>query len=185
MEILKPNQLKEKFNDPWIAPYQKVLTMVDGNKVEIVEFHPCISGSHWLLHQYKNNSDLIDSAYRDGNKHVYSCHIGCAPLDLKASFNAAGIDEIVVDGDEVKVTHAGLAGAGVGAGMCRGMGEGVKYIELLEEGGGSKVGRARVVTPKLEKVVIGIDDTDVKDAGATWTMAHNLGVELKTKDLNI
>ena len=160
MEILKPNQLKEKFNDPWIAPYQKVLTMVDGNKVEIVEFHPCISGSHWLLHQYKNNSDLIDSAYRDGNKHVYSCHIGCAPLDLKASFNAAGIDEIVVDGDEVKVTHAGLAGAGVGAGMCR---------------------RARVVTPKLEKVVIGIDDTDVKDAGATWTMAHNLGVELKNE----
>ena len=51
MEILKPNQLKEKFNDPWIAPYQKVLTMVDGNKVEIVEFHPCISGSHWLLHE--------------------------------------------------------------------------------------------------------------------------------------
>ena len=88
MEILKPDQLKEKFNDPWIAPYQKVLTMVDGDKVEIVEFHPCISGSHWLLYQYKNNSDLIDSAYRDGNKHVYSCHIGCAPLDLKASFNA-------------------------------------------------------------------------------------------------
>ena len=129
----------------------------------------------------KNNSDLIDSAYRDGNKHVYSCHIGCAPLDLKASFNAAGIDEIVVDGNEVKVTHAGLAGAGVGAGMCRGMGEGVKYIELLKEGGGSKVGRARVVTPKLEKVVIGVDDTDVKDAGATWTMAHNLGVELKNE----
>ena len=28
------------------------------------------------------------------------------------------------------------------------------------------------------KVVIGVDDTDTKDAGATWTMAHNLGVEL-------
>ena len=37
MEILKPDQLKEKFNDPWIAPYQKVLTMVDGDKVEIVD----------------------------------------------------------------------------------------------------------------------------------------------------
>ena len=181
MEILKPEQLKEKFNDPWVAPYQKVLTMVDGEKVEIVEYHPCISGSHWLLNQYKNNSELIDDAYRDGNKHVYSCHVGCAPLDLKASFNAAGIDEIVVEGDEVKVTHAGLAGAGVGAGRCRGMGEGVKYIELIEKGGGSKVGKARVVTPKLEKVVIGIDDTDVKDAGATWTMAHNLGVELKNE----
>ena len=178
MEILKPNELKEKFSDPWIAPYEKVLTMVDGDKVEIVEYHPCISGSHWLLHQYRNNSELIDSAYRDGNKHVYKCHVGSAPLDLKASFNAAGIDEIVIDGDEVKVTHAGLAGAGVGAGMCRGMGEGVKYIELIQVGGGSKAGKATVVTPKLEKVVIGVDDTDTKDAGATWTMAHNLGVEL-------
>ena len=179
MEILKPDELREKFQDPWIAPYEKVLTMVDGDKVELVEYHPCISGSHWLLHQYRNNSELIDSAYRDGNKHVYKCHVGSAPLDLQASFNAAGIDEIAIDGDEVKVTHAGLAGAGVGAGMCRGMGEGVKYIELLDIGGGSKVGRATVVSPKLEKVVIGVDDTDVKDAGATWTMAHNLGVELK------
>ena len=181
MEILKPDELREKFQDPWIAPYEKVLTMVDGDKVEIVEYHPCISGSHWLLHQYRNNSELIDSAYRDGNKHVYSCHIGSAPLDLKARFNAAGIDEIVVDGDEVKVTHAGLAGAGVGAGMCRGMGEGVKYVELIQVGGGSKAGKATVVTPKLEKVVIGVDDTDTKDAGATWTMAHNLGVELASE----
>ena len=167
MEILKPEQLKEKFNDPWVAPYEKILTMVDGDKVEIVEYHPCISGSHWLLNQYRNNSELIDSAYRDGNKHVYSCHVGCAPLDLKASFNAAGIDEIVIDGDEVKVTHAGLAGAGVGAGMCRGMGEGVKYVELEKIGGGSKPGKATVVTPKLEKVVI--------------TMAHNVGMELKSE----
>ena len=97
MEILKPNELREKFNDPWIAPYEKVLTMVDGDKVEIVEYHPCISGSHWLLNQYRNNSELIDSAYRDGNKHVYKCHVGSAPLDLKASFNAAGIDEIIID----------------------------------------------------------------------------------------
>lgn len=181
MEILKPSELKEKFDDPWVAPYEKVLTMVDGDKVEIVEYHPCISGSHWLLHQYKNNSDLIDSAYRDGNKHVYKAHVGSAPLDLKASFNAAGIDEIKVEDDLVKVTHAGLAGAGVGAGMCRGMADGVKYIELIKSGGGSKEGRATVVTPKLEKVVIGVDDTDVKDAGATWTMAHNLGVELKSE----
>ena len=26
-----------------------------------------------------------------------------------------------------------------------------------------------------------MDDTDVKDAGATWTMAHNLGVELASE----
>ena len=35
MEILKPEELKEKFNDPWVAPYQKVLTMVEEKLKEI------------------------------------------------------------------------------------------------------------------------------------------------------
>ncbi|MBK6586635.1 MAG: DUF1743 domain-containing protein, partial [Coprothermobacter sp.] len=68
--------------------------------------------------------------------------------------------------------------AGVGTAMCRGMAEGVKRVELYDVGGGSKVGRAAVITPRLEKVIIGIDDTDTKDKGATWTLAHNIGVEL-------
>lgn len=181
MEILKPEDLKEKYDDPWIAPYEKEITMVDGDTVEIVEYHPCISGSNWLVKQYEHSSPLIIKASRDGNKHDFICKIGKSPLKLKASYNAAGIEEVSVDGDEVKVTHAGLAGAGVGAAMCRGMGDGVKYIELLEEGGGSKLGKANVVTPKMEKVVIGVDDTDVKDKGATWTMAHNMGIELKNE----
>ncbi|BDZ70007.1 hypothetical protein GCM10025861_05240 [Methanobacterium petrolearium] len=40
------------------------------------------------------------------------------------------------------------------------------------------MGRATVVTPRLQKVVIGIDDTDTKDEGATWTLAHNVGVQI-------
>jgi len=181
MEILKPNELKEKFSDAWIAPYEKVITMTDGDIVELVEYHPCPSGSNWLLYQYKNSSELIIDAKRDGNKHTYLCKTGKKPIDLKASINAAGIEEVIIDKDnnEIKITHGGLAGAGVGAGMCRGMGEGVKYIELLEVGGGSKKGKATVVTPKYEKLVIGIDDTDTKDEGATWTMAHNIGLQLK------
>ncbi|KZX10971.1 methanogenesis marker protein 11 [Methanobrevibacter filiformis] len=179
MEILKRKDLKERFTDTWVAPYEKVITMVDNDLVEIVEYHPCISGSHWIVHQYKNTSNLILNAYRDGNKQVFLTKIGKNPLNLKASINAAGIEEVKVIDNEVKVTHAGLAGAGVGACMCRGMAEGVNYIELMDTGGGSKLGKAAVITPKMEKVVIGIDDTDTKDEGATWTMAHNIGVQLK------
>ena len=69
--------------------------------------------------------------------------------------------------------------------MCRGMAKGVKRVELYDIGGGSKVGRAAVVTPKLQKVVIGIDDTDTKQEGATWTLANNVGNELQKWDLNI
>ena len=181
MEILKPEDLKKRFNKSWVSSYKKVLTLTDGKNLEIIEYHPCISGSEWLVNQYQNSSKLIEKAYRDGNKHVYIAKEGKSPLDLKASYNAAGIEEIIISDSEVKVTHSGLAGAGVGAGMCRGLGEGVKYIELHEEGGGSKVGSATVVTPNLKKVIIGIDDTDTKDEGATWTTAHNIGMELKNK----
>lgn len=178
MELLTPKDLKEKFNDPWIAPYQKVITLVDDDLVELIEYHPCPSGSHWMIYQYQKSSPLIINAKRDGNKHTYLAKIGKEPFELKASFHAAGIEEISIAKDEVKVVHAGLAGAGVGAAMCRGMGEGVKRVELYETGGGSKLGKAAVITPLMEKVVIGVDDTDTKDEGATWTMAHNLGLEL-------
>lgn len=178
MEIVTPDDLKERFKDPWIAPYKKILTMVDDDMVEIVEYHPCVGGSEWMVYQYERSSDLVKSAERDGNKHTYLVKVGKTNLDLKASFSAAGIEEVSVEGDEVKITHAGLAGAGVGAAMCRGMAEGVKRVELYDIGGGSKVGRAAVVTPKLQKVVIGIDDTDTKEKGATWTLANNVGVEL-------
>ncbi len=178
MEIFTPQDLKDKFNDPWIAPYHKVLTMVDGDLVEIVEYHPCVSGSHWVVSQYQRTSQLIQSSYRDGNKHVFIVKVGKTPLELKASVNAAGIEEVVINDDEVKVIHAGLAGAGVGAAFCRGMADGVKRIELFDVGGGSKLGKAAVVTPRMEKVVIGVDDTDTPEEGATWTMAHNMGMEL-------
>ncbi|HOQ19680.1 MAG: methanogenesis marker protein 11 [Methanothermobacter tenebrarum] len=178
MQILKPEELKEKFKDPWIAPYKKIITMVDDDLVEIIEYHPCISGSHWMIYQYPRTSKLILKAKRDGNRHIYLTRTGKTHLNLRASLSAAGIEEVTVAGDEVKVVHAGLAGAGVGAAMCRGMAEGVKRVELYDVGGGSKVGRAAVITPRLEKVIIGIDDTDTKDKGATWTLAHNIGVEL-------
>ncbi len=178
MEILTPDDLKTKFKDPWITPYKKVLTMVDNDQVELVEYHPCVGGSEWMVYQYKRTSDLVIDSKRDGDRHTYQLKIGKADMSLKPSFSAAGIEEVSVDGNEVKVVHAGLAGAGVGAAMCRGMAQGVNRVELYDIGGGSKVGRAAVVTPKLQKVIIGIDDTDTKEEGATWTLANNVGNEL-------
>lgn len=181
MEILTPDDLKDKFKDPWVAPYKKVITMVDKDQVELVEYHPCVAGSEWMVYQYKRTSDLVIDSKRDGDKHIFRLKVGKADMELKPSYSAAGIEEVVVGDDEVKVVHAGLAGAGVGAAMCRGMAKGVKRVELYDIGGGSKVGRAAVVTPKLQKVVVGIDDTDTKEEGATWTLANNVGIELSKR----
>ncbi len=176
MEILTPKELRNKYTDPWITPYYEVLTITDDKEeeIELIEYHPCPTGSEWMITQYKRTSPLVKDSKRDGNKHTYYLNIGKTPLELKPSINAAGIEEAIIIDDEIRIIHAGLAGAGVGAAMCRGKAKGVKRVEIYEKGGGSKLGKAAVITPKLEKVIIGIDDTDIKDKGATWTLANNI-----------
>lgn len=181
MEILTPSELKEKYDDTWITPYHEIITITDDDEqvVELIEYHPCPVGSDWMITQYKRTSPLIIDAKRDGNKHTYTLKTGSVEMDLKPSFKAAGIQQVEVDEDEIKVVHAGLAGAGVGAAFCRGKADGVKRVEIHEKGGGSKVGRAAVVTPKYKKVIIGLDDTDIPTEGATWTLANNIANEIQ------
>ena len=181
MEILTPEELKEKYTDPWITPYHEILTVTDNNEdeIELIEYHPCPVGSDWMITKYKQTSPLITDAKRDGNKHTYYVKKGKTELTLKPSYQAAGIQEASINDNEVKIVHAGLAGAGVGAAFCRGKAKGVKRIELLEKGGGSKVGKAAIITPKLKKVIIGLDDTDIPTEGATWTLANNVANEIE------
>lgn len=181
MEILTPDELKEKYSDSWITPYHEILTITDDDEdiIELIEYHPCPVGSDWMITQYMRTSPLIMKAWRDGNKHTYVVKRGSVDLDLQPSYSAAGIKEAIIDGDEIKIVHAGLAGAGVGAAFCRGKAVGVKRVEILKKGGGSKVGSAAVVTPKLKKVIIGIDDTDIPTEGATWTLANNIGMKIQ------
>ncbi|WP_456372465.1 methanogenesis marker protein 11 [Methanocaldococcus sp.] len=164
--------------------YKKVIAMVDDalNFVEIVEEHPCPNGSEWVIYQYKRTSPLILSAWRDGNKHHFVTKIGKEKLNLVPSLSAAGIEEVYIENDKVHIIYAGLAGGGVGTELRKGA-ENVIEVNILEKGGGSKIGRAEVITPKMEKVIIGIDDTDTKEEGATWVLAHEIGLEVEKNKL--
>ena len=181
MEILTPEELKKKYTDPWITPYEEILTITDSDeeKIELIEYHPCPIGSDWMITQYQRTSPLVKKAKRDGNKHTYYLDVGKIDLTLKPSLQAAGISEAYIDNDEIKIHHKGLAGAGVGAEMCRGKAKGVCRVEIYEKGGGSKVGEACVITPKLHKVIIEIDDTDIPTEGATWTLANNIANQIE------
>ncbi|WP_423792771.1 methanogenesis marker protein 11 [Methanocaldococcus indicus] len=162
--------------------YKRVIAMIENNYekniVEIVEEHPCPNGSEWLVYQYKKTSPLILAAWREGNKHHFVCKVGKENLKLVPSLSAAGIEEVKVDNNYIYITYAGLAGAGVGAEL-RKTAENVVDIKILNKGGGSKLGRSQVITPKMEKLVIGIDDTDNKEKGATWVLAHKIGLEIE------
>ena len=94
-------------------------------------------------------------------------------MRLAGSTFAAGISEVRIEGKEIAVTYIGLGGGGVGASICRSTAKGVNRCTCDPSGGG-KVAGSTVWLPRRERLLIGIDDTDTPDEGATWTLAHNI-----------
>jgi len=102
---------------------------------------------------------------------------GQADLDLVSSKRSAGIESVIVKGNEVEVTYAGLGGGGVGATLSRAKAEDVLRYDVTECGGG-RVARGTIVLPRRERLIIGVDDTDSKTEGATWSLIHNISCKV-------
>lgn len=171
----------------WISPHRRIVAAVDRDAgvVELVEDHArgmCLGGSAWSLYHYSENSKSVFWSKREGPRLFYKLNLaeGSTPMRLEASYKPASIESVVVENRKVKVTYAGLAGAGVAA-LSRGMAKGVEGIEVEEWGGGKKLGRVTVILPLKEKVIIGVDDTDKADEGATWALMNEIAFEFSKK----
>ena len=77
----------------------------------------------------------------------------------------------------MEITYAGLGGGGVGATLSRAKAGDVLRYEVTECGGG-RVARGTIVLPRRERLIIGVDDTDSKTTGATWTLIHNIACKV-------
>ncbi len=186
MKVYTREKFAEEFGDKkWIAPCDKIIAIAseDNNYVEIIEETASYGGSAWTSLHFHKTSELVKEARREGKRNVFLTSTGKTDLKLVPGLSGAGIEEIKVLEDEIHVTYAGLGGGGVGASYSRGMAKGVKRVEIHARGGGSKYSRATVVLPRLEKLVLGIDDTDSKEEGATWSLTHNLGCAIQKKGL--
>jgi len=185
--MLTRAQIRNKVrNKPWVTPFDKIIAVCDEkNKlIQIYEDHAhskCYGAAAWSAYHYKRTSRLVVDAWRDGPRDIFMLKIGKGKLKLVPSFSSGGIEQAEISGNECRITYAGLAGAGVGVTMCRGLAKGVKGVEIIEEGGGNKLGKAILILPKMVKIHIGIDDTDRSDAGATWSLANEIGVKVAEK----
>ncbi len=167
-----------ELNDPYTTPYRGIYAICDSNSdyAEIIEHTNCYGGASWSKFHY-SHSPLIIKTRSIGNMIRYSVKTGTSTLELKPSQAAAGIEAVVVKGEEVHITYAGLGGGGVGATRCRAFAQGVLCCNYTESGGG-RAAKGTIVVPKRERVLIGIDDTDTREEGATWTLTHNMAKEL-------
>lgn len=173
-----PEEIMEKYGElPYVTPYQKIYALTDdqGELVELHEFHArgaAAGGAAWEVFHYPRTSPLILDARREGPRNIFLCTAGTADLDLIPGLASAGLEKVEIMEDCVELTYAGLAGGGVAATVCRGMARGVLGMEIESLGGGGRTGKARLILPRLRKLVVGLDDTDSPDHGATWAVAN-------------
>ena len=167
---------------PWIVPYDNIIAISseEGTHLELIEQTNCYGGAAWARHHFLQSSSLIIDSKTIGNSTRYFLKTGKSKLNLVPSVSAAGIESVVVKDDTVEVTYAGLGGGGVGATACRCLAKGVLEYEMTESGG-SKLSRGTITLPRSKRVIIGVDDTDTKEEGATWSLIHNIASKLDTK----
>ena len=165
-------------DDPYAVVYKQIHAVVkpEGDLVEVLERSSCYGGGAWSLHHY-SQGPLVESSRSIGEWFRYLVRAGKADIGLASSKRSAGIESVLVGDDEVEITYAGLGGGGVGATVSRSRADDVLRSSVSESGGG-KVGRGTIVLPRRERIVVGVDDTDSKTEGATWSLVHNIAAKV-------
>ena len=188
-ETFTPAELHDRFGGlPYITPYERIVALVDDDErlIELHEFHArgrCTGGAAWEVYHYARTSPLVLDARREGARNIFTCAEGRGELSLVPGIAGAGLEEVRIDGDEVELTYAGLAGGGVAATICRGMAGNVISAEVHEEGGGAGLGRATLRVPAWRKLVIAADDTDDETRGATWSTMNEIAYAIEDEGL--
>ncbi len=171
----------EKLSEPYTIQYPQIVAVADenGERVELIEFFDCLGGAMWVRRHYAQ-SPLVHSVRTVGATNRYILRAGDADLALEGSIFPAGIAAVAVDGGEIAISYRGLGGGGVGASICRASAPGVTRYQCDPAGGGRLAG-STIWLPHRERVIIGIDDTDTPEEGATWTLAHNIARAVETE----
>ena len=177
MITLTPDGVKKRFG-PLFA--QKFLVMVDerAGRAEILEQCRARGPIEWDAMNRRRAGGAVSGVVVEGTSMTIQARLGKHPVNFGAAAGSIGgqaLEGVEVSGDEVITTWSGIAGAGVGVAACLPQAPGVLRAEYPTEDdlkiGGARTNHVRIVTPRYEKVCIGIDDTDTKTEGATWVMA--------------
>jgi methanogenesis imperfect marker protein 11 len=160
--------------EPYIIHYPRIVAVADtsGSQVELIEFFDCVGGAMWSKHHYAQ-SPVVKNVRCSGQTMRYLLTPSTVGLALEGSRFPAGISSCSVDTSEIAITYIGMGGGGVGATACRADAVGVLRSKCDESGGG-KVAGSTIWLPRRQRILIGVDDTDTPEEGATWTLVHNI-----------
>lgn len=181
VQVLRPDEVRDRYGPMFC---QGFYTMVDeeAGVAQIVEKCVAEGPSAWDLVNRRRTGGIIDEINLNSNTLIMNVHIGERDLNfgpVSTDLGGQGINALRVEGDEVRTTWCGIAGASVGIGACIPQCKDVLRTEYPDDFkiGGAHRAQVDIITPKLVRVVIGIDDTDTKEKGASWVSSLSLGMK--------
>lgn len=171
---------------PWIMAYNRIEAIIDPTtqKVMYIEDYGPNNGffiEGWRALHFPLTSSIVEKSYREGGSTICILKSGKAKLKLVPSFSPIGIEECKIMKNTVEITIAGLGGGGVSASFSRGMANGVKSVRVINDGGGTRLGKAVLILPKKRLLLVGVDDTDNNIEGATYSLVHNIATKISLK----
>jgi len=173
-QILKPEEICQKYGKMFC---RGIYTMVDEANGKAMIIEDCIAKGpvEWDAANRRRAGGVITDVRVEGTTLIMDTIIG----EKEVSFGPAskdvggqGLKALKVDGDRIRTTWVGLAGASVGIGACMPQGPGTieaVYPDDAKIGGAHRV-EVTVVTPKMVRVIYSVDDTDTREKGASWVL---------------
>lgn len=178
-EWMTPEQVHRMYGDHWC---QAFLTLVDEDAglVRIIEECSVKGTVEWDLWNRRRAGGIVRSVSVEGTTLTMDAVIGEEEPRFGPAareLGAQALRSVEVRGDEVHTRWLGLAGAGYALKVCMAQAPGVKRARFGGTGGtgGAHLAEVEVVTPVMHRLLLGIDDTDTKDEGATWALGLRLG----------
>ena len=179
---LTPKDIRER-HGPLFS--KRLITLVDEktSKAKVIEECTAQGPVEWDAVNRLRARGVVEHVEVLGTTLIMSTSIGEGEVRFgPASADTGGqaLKSLVVKNGKVETTWIGLAGASVGVGACLPQAEGVESVEFIgdEQVGGSRRVEVRLTTPLHRRLILGIDDTDTKEKGATWVLGLNLAKEM-------
>jgi methanogenesis imperfect marker protein 11 len=177
-DILSPNEVQERFGKKFS---RGLFTLVDEKNgiAQVIEQCTAKGPVEWDALNRMRAGGVVEEVFVDGNTLIMNTKMGEGEVKFgPASEDLGGqaLKALKVVRDEVHTTWLGLAGASVGVGACLPQAPGVLraiYPDLKDVGGANQV-EITIVTKKMKRLIIGIDDTDSKEKGASWVLMLEL-----------
>jgi methanogenesis imperfect marker protein 11 len=173
-QVLKPDEVEGKFGKLFC---RGVYTMVDeaSGTARIVEECSAKGPVEWDAVNRKRAGGAITDIRVEGTTLIMDTIIGEREVKFgpaSKELGGQGLRSLKVEGDIIKTTWVGLAGASVGIGACLPQGPGTieaAYPDDAKVGGANRI-EVTISTPKMIRAVFAVDDTDTREKGASWVL---------------